>query len=610
MSDIIGRYLYIHKTMEESITMIFNKNTSLYSRLEKVSETYQDNIAILYGEKSICYYELNQLINKVTNYLFEVKIPIGSIIAVDVKNRLDLIVAILGIGKAGCVFAPFDSGFNQQKKTDTIIKYDIEQIITDEIGCWHEISNINFMSFSKIMDSSNTATPTENHSNNDDLYLYFTSGTTGFPKAILGLAKSLFHFIDWEIQAFGIDENYRVAQFTNPMFDPFLRDVFVPLFSGSTLCIPVETDLLLDSKQLIEWISINKINLFHTVPSLLYTIIQENSNVNITDLKYVFLAGEGININKLKRWYDLNDQKTTIVNLYGPTETTLAKCYHVISKKDLERVRIPAGKAINDTNIYVMKDDMTECDPFEVGEVYINTDYGSKGYYKNDSLNKESFLINHSFPYSMLYKTGDLGRKMEDGVLELLGRIDRQVKIRGVRVELSEIEYLLNSELYVDEAIAVPDEENQAVVLYIKPKENISVPTEDEIIDFLSQRLIKQSVPSKIIFISSVPRKVNGKIEYAELKNINNYRQIEKSLSEDIGDVGNKLMELWENILNVNNISPSDNFFRLGGHSLNLMSLMHKIKENFDVSISLATLFKHPTMSEQIGIITKGGNKD
>jgi microcystin synthetase protein McyB len=203
----------------------------------------------------------------------------------------------------------------------------------------------------------------------------------------------------------------------------------------------------------------------------------------------------------------------------------------------------------------------------------------------------------------MLYKTGDLGKKLDDGSLELLGRIDRQVKIRGVRVELSEIEYLINSKFDIDETIALPDEENQTVVLYVKPHKKDSPPAEDEILTFLSQRLIKQSVPSKIICISSVPRKVNGKIDYLELKKLENHRQLTNIINEDMGDIGNKLLELWKNILNVSNISSTDNFFRLGGHSLNLMSLMHKIKETFGVTIPLATLFKHPTIAEQAEIL-------
>lgn len=601
MSDIIRRYLYTHK--KEVISMTSDK-MSFLSRLNYIVNTFGDNIAILYEENSIRYSQLDQMANSVANYLLNLNMPAGSIVAVDIKNRLNLIIAILGIVKAGFIFAPFDDGFNLQKKIDTISEYGINYIISDSSENFNKMPHVTTISFSIIMKNINVTPPIASQSNNDGLYLYFTSGTTGCPKAILGLTKSLLHFIDWEIQTFDITEKFRVAQFTNPMFDPFLRDIFVPLFSGATLCIPAEPDLILDSRRLLEWISFKKISLIHTVPSVLYTMIQEDLYTDITDLKYIFLAGEGIDVNKLKRWYELHD-KTTIINLYGPTETTLAKCYHIISAKDLNRIRIPVGKAINDTNIYVLKEGMIECDPFEIGEVYINTDYASAGYYKRDILNKECFLHDHSYPYSTLYKTGDLGKKLDDGSLELLGRIDRQVKIRGVRVELSEIEYLINSEFNVDETIALPDEENQTVVLYIKPYNNIQPPSENEILTFLSQRLVKQSVPSKIIYISSVPRKVNGKIEYTELRKLANHQQNIDTLNEDLGDIGNKLLKLWRKILNVSNISSTDNFFHLGGHSLNLMSLMREIEETFDVTIPLATLFKHPTIAEQMKILTK-----
>lgn len=583
--------------------MISDK-TLLYSRLNNVVNTYGENIAILHGEISISYNQLDKMTNSVANYLLNLDISSGSIIALDIKNRLDLIIALLGIGKAGFVFAPFDDSFNQKKKEDTIAKYKIKYIITDLPKKWCELSNIKIIPVSMIMDYTDISPQVVQQSIIDDLYLYFTSGTTGQPKAILGLAKSLFHFIDWEINTFGINEKFRVAQFTNPMFDPFLRDVFVPLLSGATLCIPVESDILLDPRRLLEWISLNRINLIHTVPSILYTMIQEDLHVDLKELKYIFLAGEKINVNKLRRWYKLHAQ-TTMVNLYGPTETTLAKCYHIISEKDLSRMIIPVGKPINDTNIYVLNDNMMECGTFEIGEVYINTDYGSKGYYMNDILNKECFLTNHPYPYSILYKTGDLGRKLEDGTLEVLGRIDRQVKIRGVRVELSEIEYLVNSEFNIDEAVALPDDENQTVVLYIKPYEKVAPPSKAEILSFLSQRLIMQSVPSKIIYIPSVPRKVNGKIDYTELRKLEDDRYLVNIINEDMGEIGNKLIDIWRSILNVANISSTDNFFRLGGHSLNLILLMNKIREEFGVHIKLATLFKHPTIAEQAEIIAK-----
>ncbi|NIO83812.1 MAG: AMP-binding protein, partial [Candidatus Aminicenantes bacterium] len=226
------------------------------------------------------------------------------------------------------------------------------------------------------------------------IYIYFTSGTTGIPRAIIGKNKSLMHFINWEIQRFQVTGKYKFSQLTNPGFDVFMRDIFVPLCAGGTICIPGDEIYSLPH-QMVQWIDTRGIQLIHIVPSLFKVLTLGNpGEYHFQGLKYMLLAGEKINPHDLEKWYRIFAHRVQLVNIYGPTETTLAKLYYFIKPGDVQRNRIPIGKPISGTRAIILDQHMNICHPGMVGEIYIRTPYITFGYCNDPELTRQQFLPN------------------------------------------------------------------------------------------------------------------------------------------------------------------------------------------------------------------------
>lgn len=429
-----------------------SKNT-FQDKLLETFKLFSDKIAIEYNDNSIKYSQLDQKTNKIANYILQKGIQQNSLISILVEDKVEVISLIIGILKAGCIFVPIDPA-NPAKRIEYIINStETEVLFWDENSGKREFNFTNKQN-SKIQtilineDFYNNSLSDEykqscQYCSDDPIYIYFTSGSTGNPKAIVGRNESLLHFIEWEIAEFAINQNTRISQFTSPSFDAFLRDIFVPLFAGGTVCIPVRKEIILDTASMVDWIEKNKVNIIHCTPSLFRvfsagTICTEN----FKDLNYVFMAGEVLKPNDLENWYSIFGDRIQLVNFYGASETTMIKMFYPIKSSDVKRKSIPIGKPIKGAKAVILDKNLNICNQGDIGEIYIRTPYRTLGYYKNPDLNKEKFIINpfNKDPNDLIYRTGDLGRLLESGDIEFLGRIDRQIKIRGIRVELGEIE--------------------------------------------------------------------------------------------------------------------------------------------------------------------------
>ncbi len=429
-------------------------NNTIQSRLNEAFDKYAGKTALEYGDKRVTYGDLNRKSKQIANYIIGKGMQKGTLIGVLAENRAELISTIIGILRAGCVFVPLDSSYPVDRLRSMITSTRVKLIFTD--GCapdelWVQLKDekqntevaVVDEEFFNTNDTLLSNIPEAVVSPDDMIYIYFTSGTSGKPKAIAGQNKSLMHFINWEINTFGIDQNSRISQFTSCCHDPFLRDVFVPLCSGGTVCIPPDKETILITGKLVNWIEKSEITLIHCTPGLFRifgsSILTAN---NFKCLRYILLAGEKIVSNSLALWYSVFGDRIQLVNMYGPTETTLAKVFYLIKPSDVKNKSIPIGKPIDGAKVIILDQEMNILSHGEVGEIYIRTPYRTMGYYNDPEHTSLRFIPN---PFSnntedLIYKTGDLGRLLPDGNIEFLGRADRQVKIRGFRVELGEIE--------------------------------------------------------------------------------------------------------------------------------------------------------------------------
>ncbi|MCP5054903.1 MAG: AMP-binding protein, partial [bacterium] len=451
--------------------------------------------------------------------------------------------------------------------------------------------------------------PTQHHPE-DPLYIYFTSGSTGTPKAILGKNSSLVHFIDWEIDAFGIDETWRFSQLTTPGFDAFLRDLFVPLTSGGVVCIPESKETQLEGAALHRWLEESRIHLISCVPSLFRLLTaQPLTPDHFNELRVILLSGERITATGLEGWFGTFNEGIRLVNLWGTSETTLAKTWHIIQEEDLKRERIPVGQPIRGASVFVLDENLEIRDPLVTGQLYIRTPYRSFGYYNDDETNRLHFIPNPfgNDPGDLIHHTGDMGRILPDGTIDLLGRNDRQIKLRGIRIEPGEIETQLQKHPSVKEAAVIKKGVgNEFLCAYVTVTgEELSGTSGETFTDTLSkymkEKLPAYMVPSHIGVLEDIPRTPNGKVNYDALMA---WEDEKESYIAPANKTEQKLHELWTGILKLDPISASDNFFTLGGNSLNIMNLISTIHREFDVRIPLADIFNNPTIQLQAGLIS------
>lgn len=593
----------------------------LQDKLNERLTRFKDNVSIEYGDRSLTYAELDRRSDIIAHWIINRGIEPHTFMGVLMNDRIDAISTIVGILKARCVIVPLYPGYPNGRITDMIRSTDIKFIFIDQANASRFKKstllldkNKEFLFINDFFPGNEvqkfTGRPGRQCSGEDPLYIHFTSGSTGVPKAVLGKNKSLLHFIQWEIDRFQIDSRFRVAQFTIPGFDPFLRDVFVPLCSGGVVCIPETEEILLSSGQLIQWLDENQVGLIHCVPSLFRMLKADFlTPAHFKSLKCILLAGEKVTPSDFVHWYDTFNERVQLVNCYGPTETTMSKAFYFIGSEDIHKDRIPIGKPMEGSRIIILDENMKICSPLDVGEIYIRTPFRSFGYYNDLELTRRKFIQNpfNDDPNDILYRTGDLGRFLLDGNIDILGRVDRQVKIRGYRIELEEIEIALTGYPYIKDAVVVKKERtgnNEILCAYVTvEKIKVKEDFDDKLKEFLSGKLPDYMVPAHIKIIDKIPRGATGKVDFNALPDPFQRENEICILPRD--HIERKLGKLWTEILGIEKIGIDERFIQLGGNSLNVMALISKIHKEFNIRIGLGEFFNHQTIKTQAEIIHK-----
>lgn len=587
-------------------------SNTIQSRLFNSLIENGDRVAIEYRNSKMSYKELDEASDKIASNLLSKGIEKGTFVSILLKDSAQLITTVLGVLKARCVFMPMDVSYPVERIKNMLNTTETKYIITDQKKLDtslnynnNVIENINFFDLlnnSNPNINSNLYKDIHNFAPDDSIYIFFTSGSTGVPKAVVGKNISLLHFIEWEIEEFDITKDIKVSQFTSPCHNPFLRDIFVPLLVGGTICIPESKESMLDSNRLMEWIEISQISLIHCTPSLFKLINGKSlSNDSFSNLQYVLFGGEKVVPNDLISWYETIGERVQLVSLYGQTETTLAKVYYRITADDAFKMNIPIGKPIPGAKVIILDKNLEICPQGITGEIYIRTPFRSLGYYNNSNLNRERFVTNpfNNDPNDIIYRTGDLGRMLPDENIEFLGRIDRQIKVRGFRVELDEIEHSLSINPKIRESAVVSKISEQGdpyICAYVTLNSDILAPLEQlkqEIREVLSLTLPDYMIPQYFIIIDKLPMNLNGKIDYRALP-----EPQEKQYVEPKDRIEISLAEIWEEVLGVKNVSRYDRFIESGGHSLNVIDLVYKVYEEYNIELPLSEIFKDISLEE------------
>jgi len=576
-----------------------------------------EHSALRQGSRTWNYGELGKSAQDLAWVMLSHGVERGDVVAVFGTRSFGLIAGMLGVLLSGSVLLTLDPKLPrdrqrlmlQEAKAKYILYIDSQPLEDKEI--WESLIiiwvNPGTGEAINSRNDSSQAIKLPDIAGDDAAYIFFTSGTTGIPKGVLGCHKGMAHFLNWQRQTFEIGQQDRIAQLTGLSFDVVLRDIFLPLTSGATLCLPEEGDNL-ETTKILHYLENEQISVLHTVPSLAqFWLANVPSGVSLRNLRWLFFAGEPLKETLILRWRDAFPESGEIVNLYGPTETTLAKCYYQIPIDCLPGVQ-PVGVPLPETQALVLTPNHQPCGIGEPGEIVIRTPFRSLGYINAQQENRSRFIKNafRNDEQDWLYYTGDRGRYFPDGSLEILGRRDHQVKIRGIRIEPGEIETVLAQYPNVLQTVVIAREDvpgDQRLVAYITPKPD-SVTTISDIRRFLSTKLPQYMLPSAFVLLDTMPLTPNGKVDRRALPAPDLSRQEpEATFVTPRNEVERQLTQIWEQLLGVQPIGIRDNFFELGGHSLLAVKLFWQIEKTFSKNLPLAILFQSGTVEALAKII-------
>ncbi len=573
---------------------------------EKIVLEYPENIAVQYKNNVLTFSELNKAANRLANYLIGKNLVPETRIGVFVERSFEMIISILAVMKAGCVYVPIDTVYPEERIKAIIEDAEINVIISHSKHC----SKIDKIVNDVICLDKEVEQLERIEDNNPKIYLdeqnlaysIYTSGSTGKPKGVMLTHRGLSNLVANQTAIFGISKESKVLQLASLSFDASVSEIFTSLVNGATLHL-VSQDVLLSGSALINEINERKISVATIPPSLLAVLPTDK----LPELKTLVSAGEACTKDVVQKWS--NGRK--FVNAYGPTEVTVcATTYNIENDKD-ETISI--GLSINGMSSYILDKNLNHVPVCVPGELCISGIGLARGYNAMPDLTAEKFIPNpfSSIPGDRLYRTGDLVKYRDDGKLEFLGRIDDQVKFRGFRIELHEIKTVLEKHpdiIKVELILKKINNEKKLVAYYIS-KENKEI--ENHILrDYVINHLPEYMLPSLFVKVDSIPLTHNGKVNKKALAKFKIKSEVRNKYVKPESEIEKDIVEIWEEVLKVNDISTNDNFFELGGHSLNVIEVQTKIKEKLNKELTIVDLFKYPTVKMFADFLSNGNNLD
>ena len=568
------------------------ENSTLYSLFEKASEENKNKVCIKANDSEITFKDFKAYAERIDNKVREITNNEKSVIAVICERSFEMYGAIYGIIRGGNAYLPIDPNYPQERIDYILSNSNAKAVITQDKFC-HLAGNVPCINATDVLNNKETIKETEILANeNDTAYVIYTSGSTGNPKGAKISHKSAINRILWMHNFYPLEDNDVILQKTPYTFDVSVWELFWWGITGRTLCASKPDEHFLPAKILQETEK-NKVTHLHFVPSvfeLFLTYLENNPDeqYKFNSVKYVFLSGEALTANSINRFYNIYDyNKVTLHNLYGPTECAVDVSYYDCVPTDIDPV--PIGKPIYNTQLHIIDKYLNPTPIGVTGELCIAGVNVGQGYLNNEQLTNEKFIPN-PFGEGRLYKTGDLAYWREDGQICYVGRMDNQIKLNGQRIELGEIEKVI-SEVSGIESVAIIIKENNGqdvLVAFCCGNESST----NEILKHCENKLPHYMVPSKFQFIEKMPLNQSGKLDRKALKNIDVVFDNTSIKEAPVTETEKLICVLFKDILGVESVGRNENFFALGGTSLDMIAIL---SENELKNISAADFIANPT---------------
>ena len=583
-----------HKILNEfnDTKLDYPKDLTIVQLFEEQVEKNPDNIAVIFENNKLTYRELNAKANSIAHFLKQNDIGRTDIIPVCMNRSLELIITMMGIIKAGAAYLPiavetpaerFDFIIENSRSKLAFVKSSQNLIYNESI----KIVDIEQFDYSKYS-TNNTNVEIKPL---DLLYVIYTSGSTGNPKGVKVCHHNLINFVNsFNVLYSGISCDDTLLASTNISFDVSIFEFFMTLLNGAKLYLydePNINDIFKYCKTIIK----EKINFLYIPPNILedvYSILSTYSNIPINK---ILLGVEPIKSSTIKKYYTLNPN-IKIINAYGPTEATICSTAMSLNSEILKKYKIiPIGKPLHNLKIYILDKNRQPVPVGIPGEIYVAGSNVARGYLNNRELTDKNFINLPEFNCKLAYKTGDLAKWNNDGLISFIGRNDFQVKVNGHRIELGEIESCIYLYPNIDKALVLLDKNNK-LICYFSSSKQINI---NDLKAFMQRKLPLYFIPNFFVQVNKFKLTANGKIDRKALAKIK--VDTTSSYEEPITPYQKSLAEAFQTVLGIDKVGITDNFFELGGDSLLAIKLQIE-SFNKGLDLSYKDIFKYPTIKQ------------
>lgn len=574
----------------------FNKPEAKYPDKENIVSLFEkqvlltpNNIAITYEGKTLTYKELNNKANQLAHYLKENGITNNSIVALRLNKSLEMIIGILAIIKAGACYLPINLSYPHDR-INFMLKDSNAKILLTNNDSKDESIEIDTLLIdldnSNIYNNENIENLDTKISPDDLLYIIYTSGSTGNPKGVMITHRNVVRLMKNDNFDFDFTPNDVWTMFHSVAFDFSVWEMYgALLYGGKLVLVPENT-----SKNPYEFLDLlrkEKVTVLNQTPTYFYNLLDAELKREDSDLviRYIIFGGEALNPTLIKNW-SKKYNFTKLINMYGITETTVHVTFKELNQHDMEKPSSNIGVPIPTLKVYIMNNDLNLL-PYNVeGQICVAGPGICKGYLNRDDLNKQKFIENPYIPGEKIYLSGDSGYLSEDGNLYYKGRMDNQLKLRGFRVELGEIEEKLLSHPLISKCVVLPKKNNDKDVQLIAFIVSPAKLTPRDLKQFLQDKLPEYMIPNIFAFVDKIPLNHNGKTDRKALlaKKLN--IDVTENYAPPRNNFERTLKNILEESLNIYNISIDDDILEIGADSLTLMKVsIDLLEKNYKVNI-------------------------
>ena len=573
----------------------FPSEACIQSLIEAQVTLTPDAPALVFAGEELSYAEVNRRANQLAHKVRELGVGPDALVGISVQRSLEMVIGLVAIIKAGGAYVPLDPDYPQDRLAYMIEDSGVQLLLTQSslVERLPIPAGVQALSLDQLDLSGYSEANPSLHTVPENLaYVIYTSGSTGKPKGAGNSHRALVNRLHWMQKAYGLDGSDTVLQKTPFSFDVSVWEFFWPLLTGARLAVALPGDHR-DPERLVATINQYGVSTLHFVPSMLQAFMTSELVESCTSLKRVVCSGEALPAELAAQTLKRLPQ-SGLYNLYGPTEAAIDVTHWTCTLDD--HLSVPIGQPIDNLKTHILEDGLLPAAPGTAAELYLGGVGLARGYHNRPSLTAERFVPD---PFSdnggRLYRTGDLARYRDEGVIEYSGRIDHQVKIRGLRIELGEIEARLLEHPAVREAsvIDIDGPSGKQLAAYLVADDSSEL--KDALKAHLKVHLPEFMVPSHFVLLEKMPLSANGKLDRRALPkpDVSQARQAYVAPSTELEQ---QLAAIWAEVLTLEQVGMTDDFFELGGHSLLATQIVSRVQKELGHHVPLRAMFELNTL--------------